>query len=129
MDITILTKSNKPIYEQIYEQISAQILNGNLTADECLPSIRSIAKELSIGIITVKKAYELLEESGFIYTLPGKGCFVKNHSNNNLNSKRFQLAEEKLKSEISYYQGLGLSAEEICAIIKKLYDNSFLDKH
>lgn len=129
MDITILYKSNKPIYEQIYEQISAQILNGKLTADECLPSIRSIAKELSIGIITVKKAYELLEESGFIYTLPGKGCFVKNHTYNHLNDKKFRLAEEKLKSEIAYYQGLGLSAEELCSIIKKLYDNIVLDKY
>lgn len=121
MDIVVLLKSSKPIYEQIYDQISAQILNGALEADECLPSIRSVAKELSIGIITVKKAYELLEENGFIYTLAGKGCFVKNHSHNSLHEKKFQLAEVKMRNDISYYKGLGLTADELCSIIVKIY--------
>lgn len=122
MKLTVLTKSTKPIYEQIFEQISGDILNGNLQSDECLPSIRFIAKELGIGIITVKKAYELLENGGFIYTLAGKGCFVKPLSGERLAQKKLRLAEAKLREELPYYRSLGLNEEELVSLIKKLYD-------
>lgn len=121
MDIVVLTKSETPIYEQIYQQISAEILSGGLAADECLPSIRAIARELRVSIITVKSAYEMLEENGFIYTLAGKGCFVCAHTRHGLDDKRLSLAEERLKNDIEYYKGLGVDADTLCELVKKLY--------
>ncbi len=76
MVIFIDTKSGCPIYDQICGQVKGQILSGTLAADEPLPSIRSLAKELRISVITTKRAYEELEREGYIYTLPGKGSFV-----------------------------------------------------
>ena len=76
MNILINNTNGTPIYDQIYSQIKAQIINGSLKEDEMLPSIRSLAKDLHISFITTKRAYEELERDGFIYTVPGKGCFV-----------------------------------------------------
>ena len=76
MNILIDNKSGAPIYDQIYSQIKNQIINGSLKEDEMLPSIRGLAKDLRISFITTKRAYEELEKEGFLYTVPGKGCFV-----------------------------------------------------
>ncbi len=76
MQIYIDNRSGAPIYDQIYTQIKNQIINGDLQADEALPSIRNLAKDLRISVITTKRAYDELERDGFIYTLPAKGCFV-----------------------------------------------------
>ncbi|MDD4508999.1 MAG: GntR family transcriptional regulator, partial [Eubacteriaceae bacterium] len=76
MDIVINPQSQTPIYQQIYSQISAQIVRGELTGDSALPPIRSVARELKISVITIKKAWEELEHQGFIYTVTVKGCFV-----------------------------------------------------
>lgn len=76
MTVLIDNKSGLPIYDQIYSQIKNQIINGALKEDEPLPSIRNLAKDLRISVITTKRAYDELEKEGFIYTVPGKGCFV-----------------------------------------------------
>ena len=76
MNIIIDNKSGKPIYEQIYTQLKEQIIGGDLEADAPLPSIRSLAKDLRISVITTKRAYDELEKEGFIYTVAAKGCFV-----------------------------------------------------
>lgn len=76
MNILIDNKSGAPIYDQIYSQIKNQIISGSLKEDEMLPSIRGLAKDLRISFITTKRAYEELEKEGFLYTVPGKGCFV-----------------------------------------------------
>jgi len=76
MNILIDNKSGAPIYDQIYSQIKSQIISGVLREDDMLPSIRGLAKDLRISFITTKRAYEELEKDGFIYTLPGKGCYV-----------------------------------------------------
>ena len=76
IQLAINKKSNNPIYRQIYEQIIMLINNHSLAADYCLPSIRFVAKELQISVISVKNAYEMLENEGYIYTIAGKGCFV-----------------------------------------------------
>lgn len=76
MNIWIDNKSGVPIYEQIYAQIKAQIISGDLQEHELLPSIRGLAKDLHISFITTKRAYEELEKDGFLYTLPAKGCYV-----------------------------------------------------
>ena len=76
MLILIDNKSGAPIYDQIFTQIKGHILSGELPADAPLPSIRALAKDLRISVITTKRAYDELERSGFIYTIPGKGSFV-----------------------------------------------------
>ena len=91
MNIFIDNKNGVPIYDQIYSQIKNQIINGTLSEDSSLPSIRSLAKDLRISVITTKRAYDELEKEGFVYTVPGKGCFVS-PKNTEL------LREENLKS-------------------------------
>ena len=76
MQLLIDNKSGTSIYEQIYTQIKDQIIGGALREDDPLPSIRNLAKDLRISVITTKRAYEELEREGFLYTVPGKGCFV-----------------------------------------------------
>lgn len=76
MQLMIRNNTAAPIYQQIYQQIKEQIINGTLEEDTMLPSIRSLAKELRISIITTKRAYEELERDGFVYTIAGKGVFV-----------------------------------------------------
>ena len=76
MEIIIRNTANQPIYEQIYTQLKAQIIAGALTPGEALPSIRALAKDLKISVITTKRAYDELEAEGFLYTVAGKGCFV-----------------------------------------------------
>ena len=86
MYILIDNKSGAPIYDQIVAQIKRQILDGSLAEDEALPSIRSLAKDLRISVITTKRAYEELEQEGFIYTMPGKGSYVAPRPNKPLRS-------------------------------------------
>ena len=76
MNIIISNVGNQPIYDQIYQQIKQAILAGDLTAGTALPSIRSLAKDLRVSVITTKRAYEELEKDGFLYPIPAKGCFV-----------------------------------------------------
>lgn len=108
MDIFIDSKSNKPIYEQITNQIKTQIMDGTLSAHMLLPSIRSFAKDLGISVITTKRAYDELEKEGFIYTLAAKGCFVTDKNPQlylNENNKRIDaLLEEAMHlAKISGY--------------------------
>ncbi|MCX5774892.1 MAG: GntR family transcriptional regulator [Firmicutes bacterium] len=117
MNLAILSKSNKPIYEQIYDQIVAQIISGELEAHFCLPSIRVVASQLGVSVITIKKAWELLEADQFIYTKAGKGCFVTEYAPLKLDDKKILLGREKIRQDIQYYKGLGLSLEEILKII------------
>ena len=97
MTVLIDNKSSLPIYDQIYSQIKAQIISGELQEHEALPSIRNLAKDLRISVITTKRAYDELENEGFIYTLPGKGCFVAERSTE-------LLREENLKKIESHMQ-------------------------
>ena len=121
MNIVISNTSAVPIYQQIVDQISAQIIKGELPSDFCLPPIRTVAKELRISVITVKRAWEELEHDGFIYTMVGKGCFVASLAPNALDAKRTALANEKLTKDMEYYKTLGLSLDEIVAMIKHNY--------
>lgn len=122
MNIVFSTTSDKPIYQQIYEQISAQIVKGELPRDFCLPPIRTVALELRISVITVKKAWEELERHGFIYTMVGRGCFVAPMQQGELEGKRLELATEKLKKDIAYYKELGLTMNELVGLIRENYE-------
>jgi GntR family transcriptional regulator len=113
LNIVISPTSEDPIYKQIYDQISAQIIRGELPSEFCLPPIRTVAKELRISVITIKRAWEELEHDGFIYTMAGKGCFVAQLPQEKLADKRNTLAAEKMLKDIEYYKSLGLSLDEV----------------
>lgn len=93
MQLYIDNRSGAPIYDQIYSQIKDAILSGQVTEGEALPSIRALAKDLRISVITTKRAYDELESEGFIYTLPGKGCFVAARSTELLREENLKKIE------------------------------------
>lgn len=93
MQLYIDNRSGAPIYDQIYSQIKDAILSGQVTEGEALPSIRALAKDLRISVITTKRAYDELESEGFIYTLPGKGCFVAERSTDLLREENLKKIE------------------------------------
>lgn len=97
MDLIISNASGKPIYEQIYTQIKNCILSGELSPGDALPSIRALAKDLRISVITTKRAYDELENEGFIYTLPGKGCFVAERSTELLREENLRKIESHMQ--------------------------------
>ena len=121
MNIVISNTSDKPIYQQLFDQISSQIIRGELKSDFNLPPIRTAAKELRVSIITVKKAWEELERQGFIYTVVGRGCFVASLSVTRLKKIRDDIARRKMKLDLDYYKSLGLTLSEIISHIKENY--------
>ena len=121
MDIVISPTSTEPIYEQIYFQISSQIMQGILEPEYCLPSIRTISKELGISVITVKKAWDMLEAQNFIYTRAGKGCYVTAHKEEHLDNKKIQFASQRLDADLEYYRKLGISKKELISLIEEKY--------
>jgi GntR family transcriptional regulator len=122
MNIVISNTIDNPIYQQLFDQISAQIIRGELPGDFCLSPIRTVAKELRISVIPVKMAWEELERHGFIYTMVGKGCFVAPLHPDDISAKRNMLAQKKLSQDIDYCKSLGLSLSDILELIRKLYD-------
>lgn len=113
MHILIDNKSGVPIYEQIYSQIKNQIIGGSLKENEMLPSIRGLAKDLRISFITTKRAYEELEKDGFIYTLPGKGCYVAPKNVELLREENLKKIEEHMEEIVRLAASCNLSREEI----------------
>ena len=97
MQLSIDNRSGAPIYDQIYSQIKDAILSGQVTEGEALPSIRALAKDLRISVITTKRAYDELESEGFIYTLPGKGCFVAERSTELLREENLRKIESHMQ--------------------------------
>ena len=124
MTILIDNRSGTPIYDQIFTQIKNQIVSGRLPEGEALPSIRSLAKDLGISVITTKRAYDELENAGFIYTLPGKGSFVS--------QKNTQLILEENLREIERHMAeirrlaiqCGLSSQELREMYQILEDET-----
>jgi GntR family transcriptional regulator len=121
-NIVVRTTSQIPIYQQLYDQISSQILNGDLKSDSLLPSIRGMAKELRVSIITIKKTWELLERNEYIYTIKGKGSYVKKNTKASLDKKKLDTIKKSLKGDISLYKTMGITKEELIDLIKELYE-------
>lgn len=113
MTIIIDNKSGVPIYDQIYSQIKAQIIGDALRQDEALPSIRSLAKDLRISVITTKRAYDELEAEGFIYTLPGKGSFVAPKNTDLLREENLRRIEEHMREISALAVQSGLTRQEL----------------
>lgn len=121
MNLIVTPRSETPIYEQLYEQIVSQILRGDIAANECLPSIRFVARELEISVIPVKAAYEKLEQEGYIYTVPGKGCFVRDVAQN----KKSDLAKKKIGECVRYCKQLKLSETETLQLLSDCCKEEF----
>jgi GntR family transcriptional regulator len=120
LNIVISPTSDDPIYKQIYDQISSQIIRGELPGEYCLPPIRTVARELRISVITIKRAWDELEHDGYIHTMAGKGCFVAPLPPEKLQNKRDTLATEKMLKDIEYYKTLGLSLSEVEELFKRI---------
>lgn len=124
MLILIDNKSGAPIYDQIFTQIKGHILSGELKPDEALPSIRALAKDLRISVITTKRAYEELERSGFIYTIPGKGSFVSAKNTELMREEHLKQMEEHMTAIRSLAQLTGLSREEVQEMWNLMWEES-----
>ncbi len=120
MNIVINHDSDTPIYRQIVEQITLQIIHNELHANEILPSIRAIALDLKISVITTKKAYEELESMGLIYTVCGKGCFVSIIKHDESIKQRNELAMNRMRKDIEFYKSIGLTFDEIIILYQSL---------
>lgn len=121
MDIIISNASQKPIYEQITSQIKNMILSGALEEGEALPSMRLLAKELRISVITTKRAYEELERDGFIETVTGKGSFVAGKNIDFIKEERLRVAEQHLQSAVDVAKSSGIALGELQEILTLMY--------
>lgn len=124
MNIVISNSSQQPIYEQIATQIKNSIMKGELSEDDMLPSIRSLAAELQISVITTKRAYEELEKDGFIFSVPGKGSYVAAQNMDFLKETRLKFVEEKLAQAIDLGKSINLTLDELEKMLKLLYEES-----
>ena len=121
MDIIISNAGGVPIYDQITRQIKGLILRGELKEGEALPSMRLLARELRISVITTKRAYEELEREGFITTVPGKGCFVAPQDPALAREDALRRAEEHLSQAVEVAKTAGLSLSELTETLNLLY--------
>lgn len=121
MNIIISNSGDKPIYEQIIGQIKNMVMNGTLKEGDSLPSMRTLAKELRISVITTKRAYEELEREGFITTIVGKGSFVRAADTELLREERLRQLEELLMQAVSLAGQSGITRQELQEILELLY--------
>ncbi len=117
MNLFIDNKSGAPIYEQIYTQIKAQIISGALREDDPLPSIRNLAKDLRISVITTKRAYDELEKEGFVYTVAAKGCFVAPKNVELLREQNLKKIEEYLEKIMQLAASCNLQKSDIIEML------------
>ena len=120
MQIWIDNRSGMPIYDQICTQLREKILSGELAEDTMLPSIRSLAKDLHISVITTKRAYEELEKEGLVYTVAGKGCYVGGRNPDRIREEGLRQMEEHLNAVHKLAAELGLDREEVFAMYDTL---------
>ena len=123
MHIYIDNKSGAPIYDQIKTQIKAQIMGGELSADELLPSIRGLAKDLRISFITTKRAYDDLEAEGFLYTVPGKGCFVAARNTDLVREENLKKIEEHMEEISRLGAACRLTREELVSMMEFILED------
>ena len=120
MKIIISNDSGLPIYEQIKNQIKAQIVAGDLKADEGLPGMRTLASDLKVSVITTKRAYNDLEQEGYIYSMPGKGSFVKKLNEEVVRENALAEIEKYFTDAMTVAKAAGIEIEEMQEILKTL---------
>ena len=121
MDIIISNASDQPIYEQIARQIQSQIIRGDLPEGELLPSIRGLAKDLQVSVITTSRAYEELAREGFINMVAGKGCYVAAQNETLLQERRLKMVEDSLSKGVEVARDMGMALDELITLVKVLY--------
>lgn len=121
MDIILSNSSDEPIYQQIISQIKSHIMSGELAAGDALPSMRALAQQLRISVITTKRAYEELERDGFIENFTGRGCFVKSQNTDFLREESVRQTEELLAKACEKAKICGLTLEEMKEILELVY--------
>ncbi|WP_305133071.1 GntR family transcriptional regulator [Thomasclavelia cocleata] len=129
MNIIISNSSNIPIYEQIKEQIKNKVVSNELETGELLPSIRSLAKDLRISVITTKNAYEELEKEGYVETIPGKGTYVAHKNIKLIREEQLQKVESLMDTAVSIAKISKISKEEIKMMLDILYEEEENGKH
>lgn len=122
MHVVLSNRSDLPIYEQIKEQIKEQILSGELQEDEMLPSLRQLAKDLKISVLTTTRAYNELEESGYITSRPGKGFFVMPSSSDLLREQLIKEVENHLNAAILASRRASMADEDLIQLLKLLLE-------
>ena len=126
MDIIISNAGGVPIYDQITRQVKGLILRGELKEGEALPSMRLLARELRISVITTKRAYEELERDGFLENVPGKGCFVAPQNRELMREAQLRRVEERLSQAVDEARKGGFSLEELQEMLNILYQGEEL---
>ena len=121
MNLSISNASGQPIYDQITSQIKGLILSGELHAGDALPSMRALAKDLRISVITTKRAYEELERDGFLVSIPGKGSFVAQANLELVREENLKQIESRMQECIALATQSGLSLNDLCEILTVLY--------
>lgn len=122
MEIIVSNKVSKPLYEQIASQIKAAIISGELSAGELIPSMRSLAKSLHISVLTVQKAYETLQDEGFIETTAGKGCYVSVQNQDFYLEEQQKKIEEKFVEAIDLARSSGIKLDKLINLLTLLYE-------
>ncbi len=122
MKIIISNQSELPIYAQVREQIKEQILNGQIKEGEVLPSIRSMAKDLGVSVITTTRAYSDLEQEGFIATMQGKGSVVLSKDNNMLKEQFLMRIEQGIETAVESAKQIGMTKMEVQQILKSVWE-------
>ncbi len=122
MNIIISNTSDEPIYLQIVNQLKEQIIKGEIVESDPLPSIRSLAKELRISVITTKRAYDELEKEGLIVTVAGKGSYVAPINTEMLREAKIKLVEEKMTEAVTTAKLIGLSLEELTEMLTFIFE-------
>lgn len=121
MEILISNADNRPIYEQIYAQIKDNIISGVLKEGELLPSIRTLAKDLRISVITTKRAYDELEKGGYVHTVPAKGCYVAEKNTELLREEYLMQIENHMREVARLAPPCGLSEEDAVDMLRLIY--------
>lgn len=124
MDIILKNSSDEPIYQQIVSQVKSQIMDGTLSAGDALPSMRTLASQLRISVITTKRAYEDLERDGYIENFAGKGCFVKRQNTDFLREETARQVEEMLGKACDKARLCGLTLDEMKEMLEIMYEGN-----
>ena len=122
MDIVLKNSSDEPIYQQIVSQVKTQIMSGALTPGDALPSMRNLASQLRISVITTKRAYEELERDGYIENFTGRGCFVKQQNSDFLREETVRQTEELLAKACEKAKLCGLTTDDLKEMIELMYE-------
>ena len=123
MELLISNSSGQPIYEQIAAQIKNQIISGMFAPGAALPSIRALAKDLRISVITTKRAYDELESEGFLYTVAGKGCFVAEKNTELIREEHLKQIETDLNHAVQLAAACGIPANELLEMFRILLED------